>query len=55
MVWGCTDATRSLVRTFAKFLPDLRVTFSIFDQPQVYVSWLRRQSLVDMGKKGERE
>ncbi|KAK4685681.1 hypothetical protein P7C73_g4466, partial [Tremellales sp. Uapishka_1] len=55
--WGGTllravDAT-SLIKAFSRFLPDLRATFSIFDQPQIYLSWARRSSLVDLGLRGE--
>lgn len=45
---------RRLLQVFARFLPDLKATFSIFDQPQVYLSWARRGSLVEMGLHGER-
>lgn len=30
----------------------MRATFSIFDQPQIYLSWARRDSLVNLGLKG---
>lgn len=33
----------------------MRAVFSIHDQPQVYVSWARRSSLVDLGLRGERK
>lgn len=44
----------SLIKTFARFLPDMKATFSIFDQPQIYLSWGRRGSLVELGLRGER-
>lgn len=43
------------MQTFSQLLPDLRATFSIFDQPQIYLSWARRESLVKLGLQGERE
>jgi beta-1,2-xylosyltransferase len=46
---------RSLVETFVDILPDLKATFSIFDQPQIYLSWARRGSLVDLGLRNLRE
>ena len=46
------DRTR-LLGVFARFLPDLKATFSIFDQPQIYLSWARRGSLVELGLRGE--
>jgi len=45
----------SLLRTFARYLPDLRATFSIFDQPQIYLSWARKSSLIELGLQGKRE
>jgi hypothetical protein len=45
----------SLLEVFARFLPDLKATFSIFDQPQIYLSWARRASLMNLGLTGERE
>lgn len=47
--------TTRLLQAFARYLPDLRATFSIFDQPQIYLSWARRGSLVDLGLRNERE
>jgi hypothetical protein len=47
--------SHSLVQTFADILPDLKATFSIFDQPQIYLSWARRGSLVDLGLRNLRE
>lgn len=44
-----------LISAFAKDLPDMKATFSIFDQPQIYLSWARRGSLVALGLRGERE
>lgn len=46
--------TASLLRGFSDYLPDMRATFSIFDQPQIYLSWARRGSLVDLGLRGEK-
>ncbi|KIR75552.1 hypothetical protein I310_00245 [Cryptococcus deuterogattii CA1014] len=55
--WGGTlpraRDTASLLRGFSDYLPDMRATFSIFDQPQIYLSWARRGSLVDLGLRGE--
>ncbi|OCF30440.1 hypothetical protein I316_07927 [Kwoniella heveanensis BCC8398] len=55
--WGGTlpraQDTSSLLSAFSKYLPDMRATFSIFDQPQIYLSWARRASLVDLGLRGE--
>ncbi|WWD18593.1 hypothetical protein CI109_103046 [Kwoniella shandongensis] len=55
--WGGTlpraADTANLLRAFSRFLPDMRATFSIFDQPQIYLSWARRGSLVDLGLRGE--
>lgn len=45
----------SLIDVFARFLPDLKATFSIFDQPQIYLSWARRESLVNLGLQGDRK
>ncbi|WVR06467.1 hypothetical protein IAU60_003498 [Kwoniella sp. DSM 27419] len=55
--WGGTlprarDAS-SLLSAFSEYLPNMRATFSIFDQPQIYLSWARRGSLVDLGLRGE--
>ena len=47
--------TQSLINAFAHHLPDLNATFSIFDQPQIYLSWARRASLVSLGLKNQRE
>jgi len=44
-----------LLKVFSRFLPDMKATFSIFDQPQIYLSWARRGSLVDLGLRNERE
>lgn len=44
-----------LIAAFAQDLPDMKATFSIFDQPQIYLSWARRGSLVELGLRGERE
>ncbi|OXG27210.1 hypothetical protein C367_02639 [Cryptococcus neoformans Ze90-1] len=56
--WGGTlpraRDTASLLRGFSDHLPDMRATFSIFDQPQIYLSWARRGSLVDLGLRGEK-
>ncbi|KIR42923.1 hypothetical protein I307_05090 [Cryptococcus deuterogattii 99/473] len=56
--WGGTlpraRDTASLLRGFSDYLPDMRATFSIFDQPQIYLSWARRGSLVDLGLRGEK-
>ena len=50
------DPWYSLVESFARYLPaDLKATFSIFDQPQVYLSWARRGSLVELGLKNRRQ
>lgn len=46
------EADSRLLQTLAEYLPDLRATFSIFDQPQIYLSWARRDSLVNLGLKG---
>lgn len=43
----------SLVKSFARYLPDMRAVFSIHDHPQVYVSWARRSSLVELGLSGQ--
>lgn len=43
----------SLIAAFSRFLPDMKATFSIFDQPQIYLSWARRGSLVDLGLQGQ--
>ncbi|RXK37688.1 hypothetical protein M231_05021 [Tremella mesenterica] len=55
--WGGTlpraNDAASLISSFSRYLPDLRATFSIFDQPQIYLSWARRGSLVDLGLRGE--
>ncbi|WVF69132.1 hypothetical protein IAT40_003906 [Kwoniella sp. CBS 6097] len=55
--WGGTlpraQDTSSLLSAFSKYLPDMRATFSIFDQPQIYLSWARRASLIDLGLRGE--
>nr|XP_018262209.1 uncharacterized protein I303_05225 [Kwoniella dejecticola CBS 10117]OBR84367.1 hypothetical protein I303_05225 [Kwoniella dejecticola CBS 10117] len=55
--WGGTlpraHETSALLKGFAKYLPDMKATFSIFDQPQIYLSWARRGSLVDLGLRGE--
>ncbi|ODO05163.1 hypothetical protein L198_01851 [Cryptococcus wingfieldii CBS 7118] len=55
--WGGTlpraSDTAALLRAFSEHLPDMRATFSIFDQPQIYLSWARRGSLVNLGLKGE--
>lgn len=45
--------THRLISAFSRFLPDLKATFSIFDQPQIYLSWARRGSLVDLGLSGK--
>jgi hypothetical protein len=50
-----TELICSLLDVFARFLPDLKATFSIFDQPQIYLSWARRESLVNLGLHGDRE
>ena len=42
-----------LISAFSRFLPDMKATFSIFDQPQIYLSWARRGSLVELGLRGE--
>jgi hypothetical protein len=42
-----------LLASIAGYLPDLRATFSIFDQPQIYLSWARRESLVSLGLSGK--
>nr|KIR49754.1 hypothetical protein I312_00844 [Cryptococcus bacillisporus CA1280] len=56
--WGGTlpraRDTASLLRGFSDYLPDMRATFSIFDQPQIYLSWARRGSLVDLGLRREK-
>lgn len=52
LVWR---ANGRLLDVFARFLPDLKATFSIFDQPQIYLSWARRASLVKLGLENERE
>jgi beta-1,2-xylosyltransferase len=44
----------SLISGFARYLPNMKATFSIFDQPQIYLSWARRESLIDLGLRGER-
>ncbi|WVQ73253.1 hypothetical protein IAR50_002821 [Cryptococcus sp. DSM 104548] len=55
--WGGTlpraSDTATLLRAFSEHLPDMRATFSIFDQPQIYLSWARRGSLVNLGLRGE--
>ncbi|KAK8858698.1 hypothetical protein IAR55_002927 [Kwoniella newhampshirensis] len=55
--WGGTlpraADTAGLLRAFSQHLPNMRATFSIFDQPQIYLSWARRGSLVDLGLRGE--
>ncbi|WVQ83028.1 hypothetical protein IAT38_005166 [Cryptococcus sp. DSM 104549] len=55
--WGGTlpraRDTANLISAFSQHLPDMRATFSIFDQPQIYISWARRGSLVDLGLRGE--
>lgn len=43
----------SLVKSFARFLPDMRTVFSIHDHPQVYLSSARRSSLVELGLSGQ--
>lgn len=43
-----------LINAFAHYLPDLNATFSIFDQPQIYLSWARRASLASLGLKNQR-
>lgn len=48
-------ANGRLISAFSRFLPDMKATFSIFDQPQIYLSWARRGSLVDLGLRGESE
>jgi hypothetical protein len=48
-------ADNRLISAFSRFLPDMKATFSIFDQPQIYLSWARRGSLVDLGLRGESE
>ena len=50
-----TETNASLLEVFARFLPDLKATFSIFDQPQIYLSWARRESLLKLGLNHERE
>lgn len=42
-----------MLASIAAYLPDLRATFSIFDQPQIYLSWARRESLVSLGLSGK--
>ncbi|WWC88513.1 uncharacterized protein L201_003424 [Kwoniella dendrophila CBS 6074] len=55
--WGGTlpraKETVNLLKGFSKFLPNMKATFSIFDQPQIYLSWARRSSLIDLGLRGE--
>ncbi|ORX37296.1 glycosyl transferase family 90-domain-containing protein [Kockovaella imperatae] len=51
--WPRARDAASLIEGFARFLPDLRVTFSIFDQPQIYLSWARRKSLMELGLRNE--
>lgn len=46
---------RRLISAFSDYLPDMKATFSIFDQPQIYLSWARRGSLVDLGLSGKGE
>jgi beta-1,2-xylosyltransferase len=48
-------ADGSLISSFSRFLPNMKATFSIFDEPQIYLSWARRESLVDLGLRGESE
>lgn len=57
--WGGTlprarDAA-SLIRPFAKYMPDMQAVFSIHDQPRIYLSATRRASLIELGLNGERE
>ncbi|WVQ65645.1 uncharacterized protein L199_003823 [Kwoniella botswanensis] len=55
--WGGTlpraHETSNLLKGFIKYLPNMKATFSIFDQPQIYLSWARRGSLIDLGLRGE--
>ncbi|WRT67909.1 uncharacterized protein IL334_004883 [Kwoniella shivajii] len=55
--WGGTlpraHETSNLLKAFSKYLPNMKATFSIFDQPQIYLSWARRGSLIDLGLRGE--
>ncbi|WWC70900.1 uncharacterized protein I206_104852 [Kwoniella pini CBS 10737] len=55
--WGGTlpraHETSALLKGFSKYLPNMKATFSIFDQPQIYLSWARRGSLIDLGLRGE--
>ncbi|TXT13364.1 hypothetical protein VHUM_00731 [Vanrija humicola] len=51
--WPRAKAAVKLVRAFAHHLPDLNATFSIFDQPQIYLPWERRSSLASLGLKGK--
>ncbi|KAL1408186.1 hypothetical protein Q8F55_004991 [Vanrija albida] len=51
--WPRAKAAVKLIRPFAHHLPDLNATFSIFDQPQIYLSWGRRSSLASLGLKGQ--
>lgn len=51
---GSTASCHRIIKPFARHLPSMRAVFSIHDQPQVYVSWARRSSLVDLGLRGER-
>lgn len=46
-------ADLSLLSKFASHLPDLRATFSLYDEPSVYVPWSRRESLI--GSRESRE
>lgn len=41
-----------MLQSIARYLPDMKATFSIFDQPQIYLSWARRSSLATLGLKG---
>ncbi|BEI86445.1 hypothetical protein CcaverHIS002_0607320 [Cutaneotrichosporon cavernicola] len=56
--WNGTESrarqTTEMLASIAEYLPDLRATFSIFDQPQIYLSWARRDSLVSLGQQGKR-
>ncbi|KLT43057.1 hypothetical protein CC85DRAFT_284814 [Cutaneotrichosporon oleaginosum] len=50
---GRANQTAEMLASIAAHLPDFRATFSIFDQPQIYLSWARRESLVSLGLSGK--
>ncbi|GMK57357.1 hypothetical protein CspeluHIS016_0401910 [Cutaneotrichosporon spelunceum] len=55
--WSGTEGramqTAEMLASIAEHLPDVRATFSIFDQPQIYLSWARRDSLISLGLQGK--